>query len=353
MNYKLFVAGPVSKTDNLKKIIQFPDIVHREREFEELYKDMKDKLFKVFNSNKKSFDIAIISGSGTSALETMFSSVVNKKILVISNGAFGERAYEICRIYRLPRIYLRYEWGEYPKITEIEKILIENPDIEFVSMVYMETSTGMLNPIKEVGELCKKYNKTYLIDAVCAIGCEKLDMEEFNIDFCAVSSNKGIGGPPVIGIICCRKNKLIKLQRRNMYLDLDSYLKYGKFNQTPFTPSIPLFYILNENLTELLKEGLENRLNRFKSNCDLLKSELTKLGFELYLKDNMSNIMVNVLIPAGLNYNSIHDGLKNKGFIIYAGKSELKDKVMHIATIGTITESDVKEFIINLKEIIK
>ena len=348
---KMFVAGPVNISKKLKKLIPYEEMGHRESEFSSLYKEVKIKLYKVLDVSREDFDIAIIGGSGTAAIESMISSVVNKKILVITNGAFGERAYEIARIYRLPRAVYRFAWGEYPDKKNIEKILKNYPEIGFVYMVHMETSTGMLNPIKEVGEICKKYNKTYMVDSVSAIGCEKLDMK--NIDFCAINSNKGIGGPVVMGMVCCRKSKLINLKKRNMYLDLSAYLKYNKLYETPFTPAITLFYILNETLKDLLKEGVYNRIERYKSNCDLLKKELSKMGLKFYLKDNMSNIMVNVFIPDGFTFDTIHYKLKKKGFLIYPGKNELNGKVMHIATIGALTEKDIKEFVKKLKEILK
>ena len=334
---RLMVAGPVNISKELRKFTPFPEIGHRENEFTTLYKDVKDKLYNVFNVNKKDFDFAIISGSGTSAIESMITSVVNKKILVISNGAFGERAYEICKIYGLQRVYLQYNWGDYPNKFEIEKILQNDPEIGFVYMVHMETSTGMLNPVKEVGELCKKYNKTYLVDSICAVAGEKIDMNGFNIDFCAVSSNKGMGGPAVMSMVCCRKSKL-NLQKRNMYMDLEAYLKYGKKSQTPFTPAITMFYTMNETLRDLLKEGVDNRITRYKINCDLLKKELSMMGLKFYLKDNMAHTMVNVIIPTGFTFEFIHDELKKRGFIIYAGKDELDGKFIHIATMGNLTE---------------
>ena len=347
---KMFVAGPVNISKKLKKLIPYEEMGHREPEFEKLYKGVNDKLYKVFNISKKEFDFAIIGGSGTAAIESTISSVVNKKILVITNGAFGERAYEIARIYRLPRAVYKFAWGEYPDIIEIENILKNYPEIGFVYMVHMETSTGMLNPVKEVGILCKMYDKTFIVDSICAIGCEKLDMKY--IDFCVFSSNKGLGGVPVVGMVCCRKSKLINLKKRNMYLDLSLYLKYDKKNQTPFTPAIPMFYMLNEILKDLLEEGVDNRIKRYKGNCDLLKYELTKLGLDFYLKDNMSNIMINVLIPKWIIYDIIHDNLKKKGFLIYPGKDELSGKVMHIATIGALTEKDIRNFIKVLSKIL-
>jgi len=353
---KLFTAGPVNASKNVKKLMPYPEIGHREPEFEELYKNVKDSLYKVFKVKPEEFEFAIIGGSGTAAIESMITSVVNKKILVISNGAFGERAYQICSIYRMPRTYLRYNWSEYPNIIDIHKILKENPDIGFVYMVHMETSTGMLNPIKELGELCNEYGKTFLVDSISAICCEELDMNKFNIDFCAFSSNKGIGGPAVVGMVCCRKSKLVNLQRRNLYLDLSAYLKYGKSNQTPFTPAIPLMYLLRESLKDLLKEGVENRLERYRRNCFLLREKLLYNDFTFYLGNRynqMSNIMTNVIIPDGFTFKKIHDGLKKHGFIIYNGKGELKDNVMNIATIGNLTKNDVNDFIKSLKKVLK
>jgi len=353
---RLLVAGPVNISKDLKKFNPFPEIGHRETEFTELYKSIKEKLYNVFDVEKEEFDFAIIGGSGTAALETMITSTVTQKILVISNGAFGERAYEIARIYRLPRTYLRYEWGTYPDINEIEKILQKNPDIGFVYMVHMETSTGMLNPVQQVGELCRKYNKTYLVDSVCAICGEELDMNKFNIDFCAFSSNKGIGGPAVIGMVCCRKSKLKNLQKRNMYLNLETYLKYGKINQTPFTPAINMIFTLNETLRDLLKEGLYNRRKRYTRTTNILRGELGMLGLDFYISNtgrNMSHCLTNVLIPTGFTFDYIHDEMKKRGFIIYAGKGELNGKVMHLATMGALTEKDIKDFIKNLKEVLK
>ena len=348
---KIFIAGPVNATESVRKLMpNFKEIGHREPEFQELFKSVKDNLFKLFRVNKKEFDIAILGGSGTSAMESTISSVVTYP-LIISNGAFGERMHEICKVYQINHFFLKYDWGVFPNLKEIEDILKKNPHISDVAMIYMETSTGMLNPLKEVGKLCKKYNKRYIVDAVCAIVGEELDMNKNHIDFCFASSNKGIGGPPVMGMVCCRKSKLNCLKKRNLYLDLSKYLDYGKDNQTPFTPAIILFYLMNETLKEVLKEGLDNKIKRHQECTKLLRKELKKLGLSFYLKEHMSNIMTNVIIPKDKTFKEIHDHLKDKGFLIYPGKDSLKH-IMHIATLGTIKLKDVKEFIQALKEII-
>jgi len=343
---KLFCAGPVNEKNPI-----FPEIGHREPEFEELYKSIKSKLYKVFKADEKDFEIVIINGSGTAALETVISSIVTYP-LILSNGAFGDRLIEICEANHIDRESYMPHWGNPFNIEVIEQKLKRYYQIQEVMMVYLETSTGMLNQIREIGELCRKYKKTFIVDAMSALACEELDMEKDNIDFCISSSNKGIGGPAVLSFACCRKRELGGYYNRSFYLNLDKHIAYGRINQTPTTPSIPLFYILNERLDALLVEGVDNRIKRFKGNCDFLKYELKKIGLELSLKSNLSNVVINVMIPEGHTFEEMHDKLKEKGFLIYNGKGILKDKVMNIATIGEITTKDIEEFIKALKEIL-
>lgn len=343
---KLFCAGPVNEKNPI-----FPEIGHREPEFEELYKSIKNKLYKVFKADEKDFEIVIINGSGTAALETVISSIATYP-LILSNGAFGDRLIEICQTYRIDYGNYMPHWGNPFDLKVIEQKLKSWDNYEEVIMVYLETSTGMLNQIREIGELCKKYKKTFIVDAMSALACEELDMEKDNIDFCISSSNKGIGGPAVLSFVCCRKDKLGMYYDRSFYLNLNKYLEYGKINQTPTTPQIPLFYILNERLDALIEEGIDNIIKRYQENGFILQDELKLLKLNFYLKIYRSNVMVNVMIPDGYTFKEIHNKLKEKGFLIYNGKGILKDKVMNIATIGEITTKDIEEFIKALKEIL-
>lgn len=346
--FKLFTPGPVNFSEKIESLKQVDEIGHRETEFTDLYGEVKSKLLKVFKADDK-YGTVIVGGSGTSALETTLSSVVELP-LIISNGSFGERMIEMCDIYDISTYELKYKWGEYPNLKEIEDIIKSN-NIKEVCMVYVETSTGMLNPVKEVGKLCKKYNKTFIVDCVCSVG-EELDIKEFNIDFCITSSNKGIGAPPSVGIICYNKSKIFNLKTRSFYLSLKRHIDFGKINQTPTTPQIPLIKMLNDTLDDLLKEGIDNRIKRYKENGDLLKLELLILGLKFKLKEHQSNLLVNVIIPKGFTYRKIHNKLKEKGYIIYPGKEQLND-IMQIANMGSLNKEKIKEFIKILGEIIK
>jgi len=359
-SHKLFIAGPVNVSWKVKEAMLYPEIGHREPEFSNLLKDVKQKLLYAFGADPKSdkYSAVVIGGSGTSATETVLSSVLhsNKKTLVVSNGAFGERISEICDTYKIPIVHLKYGWGESPNLNEIEEKINKDKEIEAVTIVLMETSTGMLNQVNQIGKICKQHDKIFIVDAISALGGEELEMGEGNIDYCIANTNKCLGGLPVLGMVCFKKSSLEKskdVKPRSYYLDLFRYIKYAEKNQTPFTPQIPLIYMLREALNGLIEEGIENRIKRFAYNGGLLKQKLKEIGLKFQLKEEeMSNLMVNVLIPENIAYDKLHQKLKEKGYIIYPGKGPLEGKIIHFANIGTLNEKDVVRFSNELKDIL-
>ena len=158
--FKMFTAGPVNVSPTVKQSLIYPEIGHREPEFSELYAEVRENLLKVFEVDPENYSSFVIGGSGTAAMESVLASTVHqgKKMLVINNGAFGDRMAQICNVYNIPSVKTDYQWGEYPQINGIEKLLVQEPKVEAVSMVFMETSTGMVNPVREVGDLCKKHD---------------------------------------------------------------------------------------------------------------------------------------------------------------------------------------------------
>ena len=361
--FKMFTAGPVNVTDTVKRAMIYPEMGHREPEFEELYTEVREKLLKAFAVDPVDYSSVVINGSGTSAMETIISSAVHdgKKMLVVNNGAFGDRMAEICQIYGIPTVKTSYQWGQYPHIGGVERLLLQEPEVEAVSMVFMETSTGMRNPVREIGELCKKYDKMFIVDAVSGFAGDLLDIPASNIDFCFSNDNKCIGGLPVIAFALAKRSAIEKIRNirpRNYSLNFLSYHDYADSekhsNQTPFTPQIPLLSMLNQALKELLEEGIDNRIARYRANSQLMRTRLGELGFRFQLpQEYMSNVMTNVLIPKNYKYEEFHNPLKQKGMIIYPGKGPLVDKILHIANVGTHTTKDVSEFCDVLAEIVK
>jgi len=354
--YYLLNPGPVMVSEDVRNKLLLPDICHREVEFSDLYKDVSKKLNRVFKATPN-FVSLVLTGSGTCAMEAIISSCVRNKVLCISNGGFGERWSEIISTYNIEKNWLKYSWGEYPKLKDIERILKEDDEIDSVVMVYSETSTGMLNPVEKVGKLVKKHNKLFLVDAISALAVDDVNVKRDNIDFCASSSHKGINSIPGLSIVCGKKrgfDELNKIKSRNFYCNLKNYYKFfNEDGQTPSTPSIQAFYSLDEALNILINEGVKNRIERTKYHSTKIREELVNLDFKLLLNDHFSNGVTSVKIPKKGTYEKIHNYLKKKEFIIYNGKGHLKNRIFQISVMGCIDENILTKFLLAIKKMKK
>ena len=186
----LFTPGPVNVAETIRKAICKDDICHREEDFNCLLESIEDKLLKLFEIKETdNYRAVVITGSGTAANESILSSVVgDKNILILSNGEFGERLYNISKIHNKNTGILKFNWGDQLNLQKIDTYL-KNNKVDIISMVHHETSSGMLNPIEKIGELSKIHNTMFIVDCVSSAGAELIDVEKCNISFCSSSSS--------------------------------------------------------------------------------------------------------------------------------------------------------------------
>ncbi|MGE5630538.1 MAG: pyridoxal-phosphate-dependent aminotransferase family protein [Caulobacteraceae bacterium] len=357
---KLFSPGPVMVRDNVREALLHYDICHRSPEFEALFMDTQKKINKLFNADDSYYSL-IVSGSGTSANETVLSSVFKKgdEVLLIKNGVFGERLEEILKKYEVPMVEASFEWAEYPDLAKIEKLIAANPKVKVVAMVFHETSTGMINPVKEVGALCKKYNKWFYVDSVSAAAGEYIDVVDNNITFTSSVGGKCVGAFPGSAYICAKEEVLksiTKEQGKNVYLNLAKHYASAKeSHQTPNTPNVTLFWALNKALTNILEEGLDKQIGRYKKCAAILRAGLKDLGLKMLLPEKyMSNTVTSVFLPEGKDLNKFIKDMEDHGYVVYPGKGKYMDMGMfQVANMGEIYEEDCKEFLKVLKACIK
>jgi len=354
----LFAPGPVMTTERVKMAALAPDICHRRPVFEKLYSDIRNNLLKLFNGEKDEYTTVVVSGSGTAANETVLSSVMdnNKKVLLISNGEFGNRLKDIISCYGIDLNLVEYKWAEYPDLTEIENELNLDKDISLISMVHHETSTGMINPVHEIGELAQHYNKMYHVDAISAVGGEDVNVKRDNIDFCTGVPNKALGGQTGVSFICVRRANIRRIENipsRNIYLNLQHHIREAeKHNQTPNTPSITMFLTLNEALRVLFEEGIQKRIRRYQEDATIIRKGLRELNLEFLLKDEslMSNTVTSAFLPTKIDVKDFINELDNEGYVLYPGKGPfLKRNLFQVANMGQIFPEDCKELIRILK----
>ncbi len=347
----LFSPGPVMVKDNVREAMMHYDICHRGAEFEALFADTTKKINQLFRADD-SYQSVIISGSGTSANETVLSSIFNpgEAVLLVRNGVFGERLQEIIEQYGIPYVDASFEWGDYPDVSRIEELIAANPKVKAVAMVCHETSTGMINPVRAVGELCKRYGKWYFVDCVSAAAGEEIDIAGFNITFATSVGGKCLGAFPGSAYVCGKKEVLETLtpkMGKNVYLNLARHYRSAvEKNQTPNTPNVNVFWALNQALTNILEEGVENRVARYAECAKILRKGMKKLGLTLLLSEHMSNTVTSVFLPEGRDLKQFLDDMEDTGYVVYSGKGKYVEMGMfQVANMGEISPEDCKNFL--------
>ena len=353
----LFTPGPVNVAQNVREACK-QDICHRESDFDSLLQSIVNKLLKLFEiKNTEAYQAVVITGSGTAANESILSSVVgDKNVLILSNGEFGERLHKLSKIYNKNTFLLEFNWGESLDLEKIE-IYLKKHQIDVVVMVHHETSSGMLNPIEEIGKLSKSHGALFVVDCVSSAGAEVIDMEKCHIAFCSSSSSKAIGSYPGLSFVIGQTQEFAKLKNlpvKSMYLNLYKFYECIKtFSQTPNTPAIPLFYALEQALSNIINEGVSNRYAAIKEKAHIMRQGMLNLGLKFLIKQkNMCSVLTTVYIPSHIDIGVLRQKLRKRSIIIYEGKGCFKDRVFQVGNIGELSLTDLQYFLDSLGEIL-
>lgn len=357
----LLNPGPATTTDTVKMAQVVSDICPREEEFTNLMSGIKNDLLKIVNADQEKYSTVLFGGSGTAVMESVISSVIGKekKLLIIINGAYGDRMRKIAKTYLIPFKVIEYEWGNPINFDEVDGYLKSNSEIGYIAMVHHETSTGILNSIKIFSEFGEKYGHTLILDAISSYAGISIDVKKTPIEFIMSTSNKCIQGMAGLGFVICKNSELKQIRdipNRSFYLSLyDQYNYMEKTGQMRFTPPVQTMYALRQAIDEYFDEGSLNRYNRYTENWKTLREGLQKLGFNLLLDpENESHILLTVVEPKNpeYNFNKIHNQLYDKGFTIYPGKLG-REKTFRLANMGAINSRDIDQFINELSNVIK
>ena len=356
--YLLFTPGPVNVAESLRHAIGKADICHREPDFDRLLASIEQKLLSLFQvRNRSRYRAVVITGSGTAANEAMLSSVVGKgAILILSNGEFGERLHKTSRIHNKKTHLLELPWGQPFDLLQIEAYLAAHK-IDVVAMVHHETCSGMLNPLAEIGAMAKSHGAIFVVDGVSSVGAEVVDLEACNIAFCSSSSSKAIGSYPGLSFVIGRKKHFKVLKghvAKTTYLNLATFYDFLKTrSQTPNTPAVPLFFALEQALTNILSEGVTKRFARIQSRADDLRLGMRKLNLEFEIDETeMCSILTTVRVPPSVSVRDLRNRLREKSIIIYEGKGCFEGKVFQVGNIGELSDDDIRYFLVSLRDVL-
>ncbi len=357
----LFAPGPVLTTDKVKNAALIPDLCHRRGDFEKIYSELRQGILKIVNASEENYSSVVLTGSGSAANECVISSVFSEdsKALVISNGEFGSRLAKFVDCYGISNTVLDFDWGGYPDISKIEDALKNDSSITHLLMVMHETSSGMINPVKEVSELTKKYNVLFHLDAVSAVGGEAIYLDDWSVDFCTGVPNKAVGGQPGASFVITKRERISEIANtpvRNTYLRLQKHIELAEsINQTLNTPSVVMFNTFLESVRELLEEGMDRRIARYRENAGIIRKYVADMGLKVLLDDKVSsNTVTSVFLPDSIPVHDFIDRMEEEGYVLYLGKGPFLEKNMfQIANMGLIFPDDCRAFVKVLESVFK
>lgn len=346
----LLNPGPATTTDSVKYAQVCADICPREIEFGNVMEWITKEL-SLFVGAADHIETVLFGGSGTAADEVMISSCIpdGAKLLIVDNGAYGARFAKIASVYKLDFDVYKSSGFLPLDVQAVEKKLLEGKYTHF-AVVYHETTTGLLNPVPELGRFCQKHRIVTIVDAVSAFAAIPIDMEKDCIDFMASTSNKNIQGMAGIAFVFCQKAALEKTKdypMRNYYLNLwDQYANFKKTKQTRFTPPVQAMYALRQAIIETKIETIEGRYARYTACWEEIVKAVKKLGLKMLVpEDAQSKLITAIIDPASAKYKfeDLHDMAREHSFTIYPGK--LSDaNTFRIANIGDIKSEEMTAF---------
>jgi 2-aminoethylphosphonate-pyruvate transaminase len=296
------------------------------------------------------YTTVLMQGSGTFGLEAVVSSTVpsNGKLLVIINGAYGKRIARIASVLKIDTVTLEYPENTIPDPGDIENTLKADSKITNVVVVHCETTTGIINPIREIGEIVAKSGGKYFVDAMSSFGAVPIDLAECNIDYLVSSANKCIEGVPGFSFVLCKLSSVKETAgyaRSLSFNLLDQYQGFEKNGQFRFTPPTHTLLAFHQALEELEAEGgVPGRAERYCKNYETLVAGMRHLGFKEYLEpEDQGYIITSFLYPddSKFSFEKFYESLNQKDYVIYPGKVSDAD-CFRIGNIGRIFEADVK-----------
>ncbi len=353
----LFTPGPLTTSAKVKEAM-LRDLGSRDSEFINVVKSIRKDLLKLAGlENETKYDAVLMQGAGTFGVESVISSVIpeNGHLLVIKNGAYGQRIENMAKIHGIRTSVLEFNEDEIPGVEVVREFLVHHSDVTHVAIVHCETTTGIFNDLNSIGEAVKQAGAIYIVDAMSSFGAVPIDIASIGIDYLVSSSNKCVEGVPGFSFIIFNAEDLEKCKGQSRTLSLDLQAQWSGLNtngQFRFTPPIQTMLAFKQAIEELLIEGgVEARALRYKQNHQILMEGMKDMGFVPYLKPEVQGYIISsFLYPEGgtFNFDSFFNFLNQRGLVIYPGKLSEAD-CFRIGNIGQLHIEDIKKLVSTIK----
>lgn len=353
----LLNPGPVTLTERVRGALLRGDWCHREPEFAGLMQEINRRLATVHEPLAADYAAVVLTGSGSAAVEGMLASFAPEEAhtLVIANGVYGTRMARMLTAHRRPHRVLVHDWLAGVDLGRVEQALAEEPRTTHIAVVHHETTTGRLNDLAALGRFCRERGLQLLLDGVSSFGAEELAGADWNLAAVAATANKCLHGVPGLSFVLARRELWASppAHAGSTYFDLHTYHRAQHAEGfSPFTQAVQVAFALREALAEHAEQGgWHARRALYRSRAERVSTTLTRLGLESLLPPAaFSSVLWSWRLPPGRTYTGLHERLKARGFIIYAGQGHLSPEIFRIAHMGDIQPGDLDRLDVALTE---
>jgi len=345
--FMLMIPGPTPVPESVLLAQAKHLIGHRSGDFSQIMAEVADGLKWLHQTEK---DVLMLTASGTGAMEAGIINVlsVGDRVLVGSNGKFGDRWVKVCQAFGLDVEVIEAEWGKPLNPDDFKAKLEADTDkrIKAVLVTHSETSTGVLNDLKTIADHAHAHGEALiLVDAVTSLGACSVPVDAWGLDVVASGSQKGYMVPPGMGFVTMSDRAWQAYERSNIpkfYFDLGPYRKNAAKNTTPFTPPVSLFFALQVALKMMQEEGLENIFARHAKLQQATRAAMKALNLPLFAADEVASPAVTSIMPQGIEAEQIRSVMRKDFDIALAGgQDHLKGKIFRVGHLGFVGDRDI------------
>jgi len=355
----LMIPGPVPIHPRVYRAMSRIVFGHRTKEYQNLYKETVALLQRLLHTEQ---DVLIFAGSGTAAMEAAIANIIEpgEKVLNVLNGKFSERWAELTTAFKGESQVIQHAYGEAAEPDAVRDALASDQTIRAVTICHNETSTGVLNPAKEIGQIVRDYDRLLLVDGITSVGGDYVYPDKWNFDALVTGSQKCLGVPPGLGVIWVGSRAWKKIENRKQpnptfYLDLlKAKERYDGFGDSPFTSAVNLMYGLHESLTMMFEEGYENRIERHRRLGRITRAGYLGLGLDLLADPaHYSNTVTAVKYPSGITDSDFRGQVRNLGILVAGGQGPVKGKIFRTNHMNICNERDILSTIAIIEIVLK